>query len=778
MGANRKASSFTPKAAGGLPVTAILIAFILLLALFVRMLPVIYDLGGGNVLFSGLDSYYHMRRITYTVYHFPSVNIFDSYVNFPAGFPIYWPPLYDQISAGLSLLAGLGHPGSSTIELTSALVPALIGVLSIIPLYFIVKDTMGRHAAMIAALIMAIVPGSVYQSLFGATDHHGLEVLLSLTMYLFFMRAVSSARGTKPENAIKQKKTLAYAALAGVAMAAMIFTWDGAPIFIGIVVAYSLVQYTYDAYRKERSAYLTIAGSIASLVALAVVAPVAATGDGGAQVSALVVSWFHILYLLAILLFFLVVGGMSEVSARRGLPWYALPASAIGLACLLMASIRVVAPNFFSGIGEGIIFLVAGNSVLSTVQEMQPLFIESGRFSLLVPWSFLSTAMILSLFGLLVYLLSLRGRMPGHADLFMIVWTAFAIALGLLQQRFIYVLAVNVSVFAGYALYLALDAAGLDRRLAGQSPDTRGKRQKSKAASATPALTVVAIFSLLLLAPLFIGSVSLALTPEYYASDWNEACTWVNGHTPATSFTYSADNGTHPEYGIMSWWDYGNYILYRAGRPAVANNFQTGIESSSRFFIALNETAADAIMDNRSARYVMADDRMGSPYAGVRYGIFESMPYLAGDDPNSYHMRINASAVTVSPKYYDTMYARLFDFDGCGYKSGSGNVTGGLSHYRLIFATSGDDPVKVFEYVKGADIAGTAAPGSDVEISLDLSLPDGERIYYGTATTGSDGSYRLTVPYGGTYVIRSGGTVSHAEVPENAVESGSTVSAA
>ena len=121
------------------------------------------------------------------------------------------------------------------------------------------------------------------------------------------------------------------------------------------------------------------------------------------------------------------------------------------------------------------------------------------------------------------------------------------------------------------------------------------------------------------------------------------------------------------------------------------------------------------------------------------------------------------------------MYAKLFDFDGCGYKSVSGNVTGGLEHYRLIYATNGADPVKVFEYVKGAGITGTAAPGSEVGLSINLSLPDGERTYYGTAMAGSDGSYRFTVPYDGTYAIRYGSTVSHVEVPENAIESGSTV---
>ncbi len=321
--------------------------------------------------------------------------------------------------------------------------------------------------------------------------------------------------------------------------------------------------------------------------------------------------------------------------------------------------------------------------------------------------------------------------------MFIIIWTAFAIALGSTSTEFhlragserFHFRRVRALPHAGSCGHGPVSGAQSQAAL-----DIRGKKskQKSKAASATPALSMIALVSFILLAPLFISSVSLALTPEPYVYDWNDACIWVNGHTPATSFTYSADNGTHPEYGIMSWWDYGNYILYRAERPAIANNFQTGIDNASRFFIAPNETAADAIMDNVSARYVMADNRMGSPYAGVSDGIFESMPYLAGEDPNSYHMRVNASAVTVSPKYYDSMYAKLFDFDGCGYKSGSGNVTDGLQHYRLIYATNGTDPVKVFEYVKGADITGTASPGSEVELSMNLSLPDGERTYYGT----------------------------------------------
>lgn len=772
MSAHRKASPPVTRPTRQLPVATIMFTLILILALAIRLLPVLYDLAGGRVLFSGLDSYYHMRRIMYTVYHFPSTNVFDSYVNYPAGFFIYWPPLFDQLAAGLSLMVGLGRPDVSTIELVSSLVPALVGVCSIIPLYYIVKDIMGRYAAMIGAFAMAIMPGSVFQSLFGGVDHHGLEVLLSLTMFLFFMRAVSSARTEKLDllNLAAHKTPLIYATLAGVTMASMVFAWDGAPIFIGIIVAYAFLQYAYDAYYKDDSLYLTAVGSVSALIALVLVAPVAATGfwGSGFHVTAVAISWFHIFFLLAVLAFFLATGTISTALEKRKAPWYALPAVDIGVACVASLAILLLAPGFIAGIGEGLTFLVGGSKVLSTVQEIEPLFSSGGGLSLAAPWAFFSTAMVLSVLGLVAFLLAIWGRKLRHVELFLLAWTVIVLVLGLLQKRFVYLLAVNVSIFTAYAMYAGLDLAGLGQWLGTQNDNT--KKRKSRSASMTPALAMMAAAALLLMAPLLFNSVGLALTPSSYVEDWNDACTWVKGHTPATSFLYTADEGTHPEYGIMSWWDYGNYILYKAERPAIANNFQTGIDSASHFFIAQDEASANKIMDACNARYVMLDLRMGSPYAGVQGGIFRSMPYLAGDDPASYYKRSNASSrLTVSQKYNNTMYARLFDLDGCGNL-----VSNGLEHYRLICATDGQDPVKVFEYVEGARIKGNAAPGAKVELSL--ALP--HRTYHSSTTADSAGEYAFIVPYptyGTAYTIVAGGRQYAAAVPEDAVTSGAAI---
>ena len=51
---------------------------------------------GGDILFYGSDSFYHMRRILYTVDHFPSTLWFDPSINYPEGLELLWPPLFDQ----------------------------------------------------------------------------------------------------------------------------------------------------------------------------------------------------------------------------------------------------------------------------------------------------------------------------------------------------------------------------------------------------------------------------------------------------------------------------------------------------------------------------------------------------------------------------------------------------------------------------------------------------------------------------------------------------------
>lgn len=63
-----------------------------LLGLFLRLVPARNAFVEGGIQFFGYDSFYHMRRIVYTVENFPSTLWFDSYLNHPHGLDLTWPP--------------------------------------------------------------------------------------------------------------------------------------------------------------------------------------------------------------------------------------------------------------------------------------------------------------------------------------------------------------------------------------------------------------------------------------------------------------------------------------------------------------------------------------------------------------------------------------------------------------------------------------------------------------------------------------------------------------
>ena len=96
-----------------------------------------------GILLPGYDEYYHMRRILYTVNHFPNTLWFDSYLNYPHGLSITWPPLFDQISATMCVV--LGQHTKEGVEMVAAIVPMLTGILAIVTVYYIVRPEFIRY---------------------------------------------------------------------------------------------------------------------------------------------------------------------------------------------------------------------------------------------------------------------------------------------------------------------------------------------------------------------------------------------------------------------------------------------------------------------------------------------------------------------------------------------------------------------------------------------------------------------------------------------------------
>ncbi len=255
-----------------------------------------------GIMFPGYDEYYHMRRILYTVNHFPDTLWFDSYLNSPHGLGLTWPPLYDQLSAAMSLI--LGQHSQSGVETVSALMPVLVGSAAIVVVYYLARELFDRRVALLAALMTVLAPYYLLYTMFGATDHHCLEVLLQLISLLFVVMAVS-----------RSKNRYLFAVLAGLSMAALAYTWQGAAVYLGIYLIYAAVKMAIDLKNGSDSKDTVSILLVAFAVSLILVLPFWNT------------DWMSpsFLGMVAIIIAVSIMFALSRLLATRNISWRAFP---------------------------------------------------------------------------------------------------------------------------------------------------------------------------------------------------------------------------------------------------------------------------------------------------------------------------------------------------------------------------------------------------------------------------------------------------------------------
>jgi dolichyl-diphosphooligosaccharide--protein glycosyltransferase len=200
------------------------------------------------------------------------------------------------------------------------------------------------------------------------------------------------------------------------------------------------------------------------------------------------------------------------------------------------------------------------------------------------------------------------------------------------------------------------------------------------------------------------------------------------------------------------------------------------------------------------ARYIMSDTRMATE-------IFMAMPEWTLDTSGYFqpYWTGNSYQYLPSNRYFNSMEAKLHIFDG-----------NGLKHYRMVHETWADQTVevgykqvynlffegnlplvntgyvKVFEYVKGANVTGTASPNEKVNIDATIVTGQNRTFEYSQSTSAdSEGRYEFTVPYStegpitgethfdtapsGPYKLSYGNTVKEVRVKEEAVLKGEEI---
>ena len=590
----------------------IILAILFLIAFFVRMLTYSSIFVGNNIRFLEFDPFYHMRRAVSFAVHFPHIWSFDTYIDFPYGNSPGWPPLYDWTIALISNIIGLGNPSRYLIETVGVYFPVFLGSLSVIVIYFLSKEIFGKckdgqdwKIGIISGLLFATIPAFLQISFLGFVDHHVAEVLLSVTIYLFFLKAL------KTENF---KKRFIFYIIAGFVLILAIFTFPDAPIFIGIICIYAVVQSAVD---KKYKRLFAIVGTILTLF--------------------------------------------------------------VGL--------YVFYSGIYQNLGSGIGFLFKETTLSQQVKETQPLFFTfEGRFNLDTAWYAFNSALYIAIAGIILVIVKIINKSLELTKpiVMFLVWTSIVLVLNIEQTRFIYLFAVNVIILCAY---LITELIGFRK-------------------------TYIKIIGIILFMAILIPSIQTDSTmvqyPLMFSNDWFTSLQWLKDNTP-NPINGSSNNGSNngswdlpskdhiPEYGIMSWWDYGNYILYLSERPVVANNFQLGAIDSANFLTSENESEANKIMNMRKAKYVIVDYRVGlnTIRSGNRItirGTWIAVAFLVGKNLN-YYLDKNGFP---NQNYLNTTYARLYLYDGKGMKN-----------YKLIYKSPTRyldifnkpiEEIKIFQY--------------------------------------------------------------------------------
>jgi dolichyl-phosphooligosaccharide-protein glycotransferase len=648
-----------------------------LLASFLRIaLPYATVFGGQWIKLTGIDAYFYMRMVDNLVNNFPTLYSFDPYLIFPDGFSTAgFPAFFAYLLAGSVKLLGGAAPSQQVEDSIAVYVPAVLGIITVIPVYFVGRALFNKWAGLIAAVLTAIMPGEILsRSLLGYTDHHVAEVLLTVCFSLFFILAVKNGRQFTYNMLIKGQfpaagRHLQYSLVAGLFLGLYLITWTGALLFVFIVFIYFVLQFISDHLRGFPTDYLSKIAITCFLVALLIFLPVSRDK-------------LTLLALAVIILAPIVLNVMSALMAARGMNPALYPVAVAVITGLGVLAASLIFPSLFHAAAFYITNTFSWRTEQNVVGEMKALFFPGGTFTLETAWSQFALIFYAGLAGLA--LLIYRSVREGGPELiYLAVWSVVMMFASFAMVRFAAYFAISLALATGY---LAVSAAGafvrhdIDEKLIRPRRKTRGNIAAGWQ-QLRPVLAGVAVAVVLtaLIVPGTVNAVGLARNPGHTPSNaWLGALDWMQKNTPEplgrADAYYSLIDRPSPgktyqypptAYGVIVWSDYGYWVTRIAHRIPTSNPGSYPVDEA-KFFTAQDGSNTPVMLDKWQARYVVIDNRIASPNDK-----FYSLANLSGKNEADFYELCwqkkdgkYAPLLVFYPEFYRSTVIHLYNFNG------------------------------------------------------------------------------------------------------------------
>jgi asparagine N-glycosylation enzyme membrane subunit Stt3 len=603
--------------------------FIFVLALFIRSYFG-YEMAASNgyLVSGGSDSYYWQRIIHYSADTGKQL-YWDPLLNFPDGIRNPRPPMFSMsVVVPATIAQGMFGSLDDALGWTLLWSTAFWGALTVVPTFFLGKETFGRRAGLVAAFFLAIMPSHIQRSVLSEADHDAFILFFIVLTFYFLLKAVKTQEHRKWVESWRSlvsiksglrdyfthsKKPILYSLLAGVAYGSVIMTWVGFGYATVLILVYYVIQVVLNKFKNLDSTSITLIVFMAMGIGFLISFPVY-------YEQTLIPVRFDVpVYLFLASIIF----GMLFV-VSRDYPWTLTLPAIITLLVIGVLAINVIDPALGQAILSGQGYFVQ-NKLYSTIAEAKaPVFSE-------LALGFGMVTFFLSLIGLIWALIKVPKKATTEY-IFIVVWLGAAIFMAISAARFMFNAAPAFAIAAAWVTVIIVDRLDFNsvrKSLVGASGSyLRIIRRSVKIRHVVGALFLA---FLVVLPNVWYGtdagipserktaldkqiymSIPEFMRPSGYdkinGSDWYLGAFGYSLPLPRFYFPAAWDWFAQQDAGIapdsekpayVSWWDYGFEAVQAGKHPTVADNFQNGYQLTGNVLMAQSEQEAIAIFAYR-----------------------------------------------------------------------------------------------------------------------------------------------------------------------------------
>ncbi|CAG4920668.1 dolichyl-diphosphooligosaccharide--protein glycosyltransferase subunit STT3A [Colias croceus] len=620
------------------------------------------------------DPYFNYRTTRYLTeegfYNFH--NWFDDRAWYPLG-RIIGGTIYPGLMVTSATLYNIMQFLNITIDIRNVCVflAPFFSSLTTIVTYLLTKELKGEGAGLVAASMIAIVPGYISRSVAGSYDNEGIAIFCMLLTYYFWIKAVNTG-------------TILWATMTALAYFYMVSSWGGYVFLINLIPLHVLALILLGRF----SARVYVAYSTLYCVGTILSMQISFVGFQPVQSSEhmLALGTFGLCQLYAFTDYL-----RSRLSPQNfEVLFKALLTTllaTLGTAVVVLTVTGKISPwtgRFYSLLDPS--YAKNHIPIIASVSEHQPTSWSSFYFDLQV---------LVFLFPAGLYFCFTRLT---DANIFIILYGVLSIYFAGVMVRLMLVLAPVMCIVSGIAASSLLSLHVKDIEPKVEKHDKKKKHENNLVFRSEVGGVFVCVLGCLLVSYVFhctwvtseaYSSPSIVLSARAHDGariifdDFREAYTWLKMNTPQDA-------------KVMSWWDYGYQITAMANRTVIVDNNTWNNTHISRVGQAMASTEEKAyeIMQELDVDYVLVIFGGLVGYSSDDINKFLWMVRIGGSTPRGAHIR-EADYYTPSGE---------FRVDGDGSHTLLNCLMYKMSYYKfgLVYTEGGRPPG--FDRVRGAEI--------------------------------------------------------------------------